>query len=162
MSLDSSAPAFLGAFLPGIYAVQGVALVHIDIAYGIVYLVGILLVVLVAGHTLQFPDCLLSMSLACNLASQHLCVQAHNVWGIGADYPGQCLVGRIVVADLMAQLSQQVVKSRSGDMASLILYDLFQQGYSLLVLTCLYQPCRTAVVVALLYGIPQAVLGQFA
>ena len=149
-SLGASALALLQAILPGIGAAQGIPCIQVYVAYGQVYLVGILLVLAALGHALQLAYHLACLRGAGHFRLEHTGIEAHLIGRVGTDNLLQGIVCLLALSRFAAQLPEQKVEAGAGYAALLPADGLLEQGYGLLVLPCLYEPCRTAVVVLLL------------
>ena len=98
---------FLVAFLVGSNRIGCIPLCQIDIAYGIIHLVKIVLVVVRSSHSLEAVDGLLRILFRHHLRHRNAGIELHFVRRMLSQHALVCLVSLFLVADKPLQLPHQ-------------------------------------------------------
>ncbi len=131
--LYTVAHRLLVAFLVGGNGVECVAVCQIDIAYGVVHLVEIVLVVVGSGHAAQLSYHLPRASAGHHLRLRYAGVELQFVWRTLAHHAAVSLVGHVTVSQFGLNLSHEIPHAGLLLLAALVLDGFRQIADSLLV-----------------------------
>ncbi len=131
--LYTVAHRFLVAFLVGGNGIESVAVGKINVSYGIVDLVKIVLVVVRGSHAAQPSYHLTRASAGHDFRLGDAGIELHLVRRALPDHTTVCLVGRFPVAQLRLKLSHEIPHARFLLLAAFVPYGFRQIGGSLFI-----------------------------